>query len=80
MPATNAQKAAAVLMSDSENNQNAQNSLSPANNVQTTAQINTATRRLTQEGLKYEKIKKCTGNIFLDFFHIILCLFEPGQL
>merc|ERR1711997_326748 len=62
MPATNAQKAAAVLMSaDSENNQNAQNAISPDSNVHSgTAQINTTNRRLTQEGLKHEKIKKCT--------------------
>ena len=28
--------------------------------IHSNAQINTTTRRLTQEGLKYEKIKKCT--------------------
>ena len=63
MPATSAQKAAAVLMSEQENNlNNLQNSPDKQADVPQNAAA-TTNRRLTQEGLKYEKIKKCTGMI-----------------
>ena len=69
MPATSAQKAAAVLMSEQENNlNNLQNSPDKQADVPQNAAA-TTNRRLTQEGLKYEKIKKCTGIKYL-----ILCL------
>ena len=67
MPATSAQKAAAVLMSEQENNlNNLQNSPEKQADVPQNAAA-TTNRRLTQEGLKYEKIKKCTGIILLIF-------------
>ena len=70
MPATSAQKAAAVLMSEQENNlNNLQNSPDKqANNLDVPQNAAATTnRRLTQEGLKYEKIKKCTGiNYLID--------------
>ena len=68
MPATSAQKAAAVLMSEQENNlNNLQNSPDKqANNLDVPQNAAATTnRRLTQEGLKYEKIKKCTGINYL---------------
>ena len=49
MPATSAQKAAAVLMLE-ENTQ-----IVPASGLQ----VNSTARRLTQDSLKHEKIKKC---------------------
>ena len=65
MPATSAQKAAAVLMSEQENNLNdLQNSPDKQADVPQNAAA-TTNRRLTQEGLKYEKIKKCTGINYL---------------
>ena len=70
MPATSAQKAAAVLMSEQENNlNNLQNSPDKqAGNLDVPHNAAATTnRRLTQEGLKYEKIKKCTGiNYLID--------------
>ena len=64
MPATSAQKAAAVLMSEQENNSNnLQNSPDKQADVPQNAAA-TTNRRLTQEGLKYEKIKKCTGMLW----------------
>ena len=70
MPATSAQKAAAALMSAEENSSNhmAKQTPSGGNIVSNSGQINATTRRLTQEGLKYEKIKKCTGMLWGFFF------------
>ena len=70
MPATSAQKAAAVLISE-ETNLNSQNSPSKSSANNMAVPQNTAlnsTSKLTQEGLKYEKIKKCTG--IIDFHYI----------
>ena len=71
MPATSAQKAAAVLMSEQENNlNNLQNSPDKQADVPQNAAA-TTNRRLTQEGLKYEKIKKCTGIIIQLIFDFL---------
>ena len=53
MPATNAQKAAAVLMLEENTH------ILPANHPATTSGT-PMTRRLTQDSLKHDKIKKCT--------------------
>ena len=67
MPATNAQKAAAVLMLE-ENTQ-----IVPASGLNTTA------RRMTQDSLKHEKIKKCAvimPRLDLDMDIKLWCLFH----
>ena len=53
MPATNAQKAAAAVLMLEENTQ-----ILPANTM-TTPHGTPMTRRLTQDSLKHDKIKKC---------------------
>ena len=69
MPATNSQKAAAVLMLEENTH------ILPAGNVNTG---NTIARRLTQDSLKHDKIKKCTVIMpKLDLEHVkVWCLFH----